>query len=97
MQRVIYINHLASNPQQAYFVARMLMRATNIMAHPAGQYLRTYKCDKIEEYYLNAANEKCNKINTYSISTNKINTYSISITKRVQAIYLTCYKLYYID
>ena len=60
-QRVIYSNHLASNPQQAYLAARMLMRTTNIMAHPAGQYLSAYECDKIEEYYLDTENEKCYK------------------------------------
>ena len=60
-QRVIYINHLASNPQQAYLAARMLMRTTNIMAHPAGQYLSAYECDKIEEYYLHTATDKCYK------------------------------------
>ena len=36
------------------------MRTTNIMAHPAGQYLSAYECDKIEEYYLDAS-EKCYK------------------------------------
>ena len=60
-QRIIYINHLASNPQQAYLAARMLMRTTNIMAHPAGQYLSAYECDKIEEYYLNTVTDKCYK------------------------------------
>ena len=60
-QRVIYIDHLASNPQQAYLAARMLMRTTNIMAHPAGQYLSAYECDKIEEYYLHTATDKCYK------------------------------------
>ena len=60
-QRVIYINHLATNPQQAYLAARMLMKTTNIMAHPAGQYLSAYECDKIEEYYLNIIPDKCYK------------------------------------
>ena len=59
-QRIIYINHLATNSQQAYLAARMLMRTTNIMAHPVGQYLSAYECDKIEEYYLDAS-EKCYK------------------------------------
>ena len=60
-QRVIYVNHLATNPQQAYLASRMLMKITNIMAHPAGQYLSAYECDKIEKYYLNIITDKCYK------------------------------------
>ena len=59
-QRVIYINHLATNPQQAYLAARMLMRTNNIMAHSAGQYLSAYECDKLDEYHIRES-AKCYK------------------------------------
>jgi hypothetical protein len=59
-QKIIWIQHLANNREQAYLAARMLLRLPNIYAIPAGQFLSAYECELVEEYYLKPS-EKCYK------------------------------------
>ena len=50
--RIIYLHHLASQPNTAYLASRKLLKSENIMGYDSGQLLTTYQCDVISEYYL---------------------------------------------
>jgi hypothetical protein len=52
LQRQLWIEQMATNPQQAYIAARILMKTRNVIAYPAGQFLAAYECDTIYSYYL---------------------------------------------
>ena len=51
-ERIIYLHHLASQPNTAYLASRMLLKNESIMGYASGQLLTTYQCDVISEYYL---------------------------------------------
>jgi hypothetical protein len=52
LQRQLWIEQMATNPQQAYIAARILMKTRNVIAYPAGQFLAAYECETIYSYYL---------------------------------------------
>ena len=51
-EKIIYLHHLASQPNTAYLASRMLLKSENIMGYASGQLLTTYQCDISSEYYL---------------------------------------------
>jgi hypothetical protein len=57
-QRQIWLKHMMKDPQQAYIAARMMLKTTSVMGHPAGQFLNVYECEQINNYYL-ALTTKC--------------------------------------
>ena len=50
-ERIIYLHHLASQPNTAYLASRMLLKTQNVMGHSSGQLITTYQCDTIFNYY----------------------------------------------
>ena len=61
-ERIIYLHHLASQPNTAYLASRMLLKSEIIIGYASGQLLTTYQCDVISEYYLYETTQCYNNI-----------------------------------
>ena len=56
-ERIIYLHHLASQPNTAYLASRMLLKSENVMGYASGQLLTTYQCKAITDYYLHETSQ----------------------------------------
>jgi hypothetical protein len=50
-QKLLWLEQLSTDPQQAYMAARILLRTKNVIGFGNGMLMGTYQCDTIDSYY----------------------------------------------